>query len=63
MAVSKKKASKKKTRRKKTSSKTKAEADKVVEPKAESEAKKPRLLYSGSRRKLKPSEAAAISKD
>lgn len=60
---SKKKSSKKKTRRKKTASKAKSESAEVVEVKAEAEAKKPRLLYSGSRRKLKPSEAASISKD
>ncbi|PHQ80614.1 MAG: hypothetical protein COB69_05715, partial [Phycisphaera sp.] len=57
-----KKKTKKKTRRKKTTSKSKSAE--VVEAKAEAPIKKqPRLLYSGSRRKLKPSEAASISKD
>ncbi|GAB5497540.1 MAG: hypothetical protein Phyf2KO_26200 [Phycisphaerales bacterium] len=60
-----KKKTKKKSTRKRSSKKTTTKKEnppsEVVEAKADAPAaKKPRLLYSGSRRKLKPSEKAAI---
>lgn len=59
-----KKTKRKRAPRKKAPAKSSSanSSDAVVEPKAEAPAKKkPRLLYSGSRRKLKPSEKASIS--
>ncbi len=59
-----KKTKRKRAPRKKAPAKSSSanSKDAVVEPKAEAPAKKkPRLLYSGSRRKLKPSEKASIS--
>lgn len=61
-APTRKKTTRKRSTRKKTTAKSESATSEVVEAKSEKPApKKPRSLYSGSRRKLKPSEKAAIS--
>ncbi|RNC80372.1 MAG: Rne/Rng family ribonuclease [Phycisphaera sp.] len=57
----KKKSTRKRSSKKKPAAKKENPPSEVVEAKSDAPAaKKPRLLYSGSRRKLKPSEKAAI---
>lgn len=57
----KKKTTRKRSTKKKPAAKKENPPSEVVEAKSDAPAaKKPRLLYSGSRRKLKPSEKAAI---